>query len=364
MNTTRIESILRRPPSGSRIVVGMSGGVDSAVCAYLLREAGCEVTGVTLRTWEEKENRCCEIGKARLTAQQLDIRYQPWNMLPPFREHVVKPFLEEYMQGRTPNPCVECNRYVKWEGLLHMADVLQADYVATGHYAAVVRLENGRLAVRQAEDKKKDQSYMLYRLTQEQLARTFLPLGNLTKPEVREVAAEAELAPKNQADSQEICFVTDGSYADFLEREVGPFTEGNFIDADGNIQGRHRGIACYTVGQRKGLGLALGYPAYVKEIRPQTNEVVIGSEASLFTNEIFCNELSLMGLPEIGNEVLRVLVRIRYHHAGEYAEIRRAGDDRIRISFEKPVRAPTPGQSAVFYNEDTVVLGGGKILPV
>ena len=233
-------------PQRGKVIVGMSGGVDSAVAAYLLREAGLEVVGVTLRTWTETDNRCCEIGRAQETARQLGIRYYPHNMLPAFRERVVMPFCAEYLRGHTPNPCVECNRYVKWTGLINLADTLSADYVATGHYARIVALADGRLCVGAAADERKDQSYMLYRLTKDQLARTILPLGELTKEQVREIARKANLAVRDAADSQEICFVGEGDYASFVQnmtKNTDAFTAGNFVDEGGNIVGRHCGIA-------------------------------------------------------------------------------------------------------------------------
>ena len=348
-----------------KVIVGMSGGVDSAVAAHLLKEAGFEVTGVTLRTWEGESSRCCEIDEAQRTARMLEISYHPWNAADCFREHVMKPFLENYIHGQTPNPCIECNRYVKWARLLHIADVMQADYVATGHYASVTRLPNGRFAVKQAADEGKDQSYMLYRLTQEQLSRTLLPLGNLRKAHVREIAARAGLSVAHKTDSQEICFVTEGSYADYIEKELGQgcSPEGNFVDEKGNVLGRHQGIIHYTVGQRKGLGIALGYPAYVKGIRAETNEVIIGNGQSLYTEKILCGAPSFMGIPDLEEDAsLQAEVRIRYHHKGESAVLRREGTF-ISVSFEKPVRAPTPGQSAVFYDENHCILGGGKIIP-
>lgn len=353
-----------REMDGKKVVVGMSGGVDSAAAASLLKDAGFHVTGVTLKTWESDSSRCCEIDEARRTARKLGILYHPWNVVSAFRDQVVRPFVENYRRGLTPNPCVECNPQVKWAGLLHAADVMQTEYVATGHYARMIRLENGRLAVRQAKDQKKDQSYMLYRLTQEQLARTLLPLGEMSKEEVRKVAAKANLSVANKPESQEICFVPEGHYGDFIEKELGEkFPEGDFMDESGHVLGRHRGIIHYTVGQRKGLGIALGHPAYVKKIYRERNEIVIGDAASLYVGEIYCNQMAFMGIAGIEpGEKIRAFVRIRYHHAGALALIEGAGEDRVRITFDEPVRAPAPGQSAVFYNEDFCILGGGKIM--
>lgn len=350
-----------------RVIVGMSGGVDSAATAYLLKLAGYDVIGVTLRTWQSADgtdSRCCEIDDAQRIADQIGIPYYVISCLTEFRERVTEPFAEAYLRGQTPNPCVICNRAVKWQKLLEAADTMQADFVATGHYALIHRLANGRLTVQQALYGAKDQTYMLYRLTQEQLARTMMPLGRLTKPEVRRLAEEAGLAVAQKPDSQEICFIPDGKYSDYLEqytdREIPP--EGLFVDADGNPLGTHRGIHCYTVGQRKGLGLALGYPAFVQRIDPQTNQIVIGREASLYSREIVCDNLNFMGIPQpAAGETLTAAVKIRYHHPAQDAVIHMESEDRVRIVFEKPVRAAAPGQSAVFYDAERCVLGGGLI---
>ena len=346
-----------------RVVVGMSGGVDSAVAAYLLKKAGYEVVGVTLRTWEsDGGSRCCDIDDARSAANAMGIRYVPVNCTSEFRRCVVEPFREEYLRGRTPNPCVECNRSVKWEKLLYYCGVLGADYAATGHYASVVRLENGRYTLKTAAHAEKDQTYMLWKLTQEQLSRTLMPLGGLSKSEVRSIAEEAGLPVASKPDSQEVCFVTDGTYADYIERTAGREMpgEGNFVDEAGAVLGRHRGIMRYTVGQRKGLGVALGYPAYVKEIRPETNEVVLGGEASLYAEEILCRDVCFMSVPALEGR-LSCRVKIRYQHRGQEGEIEPAGGGAVRVSFREPVRAPAPGQSAVFYDGEGCVIGGGVI---
>ena len=248
----------------------MSGGVDSAVTAYLLKAAGFSVTGITLRTWfsaEGEESRCCEIDDARRVAWKIRIPYYAFNCVLAFQDNVTKPFVSEYLQGLTPNPCIVCNRFVKWEKMLYYAKVLKADFVATGHYASVLRLDNGRYTVQQALHAEKDQTYMLYKLTQEQLARTMMPLGKCSKEEVRRIAEEAGLPVAHKKDSQEICFVTRGSYGDYIEKETDSAVRpGNFVDEKGTVVGTHKGIIHYTVGQRKGLGLALGYPVYVKRI--------------------------------------------------------------------------------------------------
>lgn len=351
--------------SKGKVVVGMSGGVDSAVAAYLLQEEGYDVVGVTIRSWEGEENRCCEIDDARNTAFKLSFPFYPWNAVMNFREKVVEPFINDYLQGKTPNPCVLCNRYVKWETLSYIAKIKQADWIATGHYARIEKL-NDRYAVGIGKDKSKDQSYMLYTLTQEDLSKTLFPLANLTKSEVREIAKDIGLSVAEKSDSQEICFVTDGNYTDFLERERKEDIpkSGNFIDTKGNILGKHKGIIHYTVGQRKGLGLALGYPAYVKKIRADKNEVVVGNEEEIYNKTIICECVNFMGVAPLnkGDEI-RAKVKIRYHHSGENAKIESLGD-KIKITFENRVKAAAPGQSAVFYNDDGLVLGGGIIAEV
>lgn len=348
----------------SRVVVGLSGGVDSAATAYLLKAAGHEVIGVTIKTWAAGDSRCCELEDAQEMASRMGIPHYVHAAASDFQSLVVAPFIDDYLHGRTPNPCVECNRYVKWAQLLEAAAAMGAEYVATGHYASVVRLPNGRFAIRRASSLRKDQSYVLYKLTQEQLAHTLLPLGDYDKEEVRSIAAKAGLSAAQKPDSQEICFVTEGDYADYIERETE--TEmpppGNFVDEDGNILGVHKGVAHYTVGQRKGLGLALGYPAYVKEIDTERNEVIIGGEASLYRSSILCDDLNFMCVEGIApGEKIRAFVKIRYNHKGASATLEKNDDGTISVAFDEPVRAATPGQSAVFYDEDGCIIGGGKI---
>ncbi len=351
----------------AKVVVGMSGGVDSAVTAYLLKKAGHEVIGVTLRTWVSEdgdEGRCCDIDDARSASWKIGIPYHSLNCLVEFKKEVTDPFVEDYIKGLTPNPCVICNRTVKWEKMCYMAEVLEADYVATGHYATIVKLPNGRYTVKKAVHAEKDQTYMLYRLTQEQLAKTMMPLGEYAKSDVRKIAEEAGIPVAAKKDSQEICFVPDGNYADYInencEGEIPP--EGNFVDEDGNILGKHKGIIHYTVGQRKGLGIALGYPAFVKKICADTNEVVIAKNEALFSREIMCRDLNFMSIPDLKTgEKVRAAVKIRYHHAGTAAEIEMLDEDKVKITFDEPVRAAAPGQSAVFYDENDCVVGGGII---
>jgi len=351
----------------SKVIVGMSGGVDSAVAAYLLKLAGHEVSGVTLRVWmskDGKDSRCCEIDDAKKVSHMIGIPYYVENCVAEFNEKVIKRFINDYISGMTPNPCVECNRYIKWNKMIETADMMQAEYVATGHYAHVIKLDNGRYTVKTADHAEKDQTYMLYRLTQEQLKRTIMPLGGLSKDEVRSIAGKAGLLVAKKPDSQEICFVTDGKYAEYIEynsEEEVP-GEGNFVDEDGNILGKHKGIIHYTIGQRKGLGIAMGHPVFVKEINAEKNEVVLSLEDALFKKEVICNRLNFLSIDGLApGEELRVRAKIRYHHKPQAAKISMVDEDRLKICFDEPVRAVTPGQSAVFYDDDDCVVGGGVI---
>ena len=351
----------------SRIVVGMSGGVDSAVTAYLLKCAGHEVIGVTLKTWlndSGEVSRCCEIDDAHGAALAMDIPFYTVNCASEFRANVIKPFINDYLGGKTPSPCVVCNRTVKWAKMLEFADSMNADYIATGHYASVIRLENGRYTVKAADSSEKAQAYMLYRLSQEQLARTIMPLGKLTKAEVREIAASAGLPVAAKADSQEICFITHGTYSDYIEENCEGYTpnEGDFVDEQGNVLGRHKGIIHYTVGQRRGLGVAMGYPVFVKRIDAEKNEVVLARDEELYGSRIICGDLNFQSIPDIAQgERIEANVRIRYKHAGEKAVIERLDEERVAVTFAAAVRAAAPGQSAVFYDNDGCVIGGGVI---
>lgn len=357
---------------GKKVVVGMSGGVDSSVAAYLLKKQGYEVIGVTMQIWQDEEEAvieenggCCglsAVDDARRVAAMLDIPYYVMNFKKEFKCRVVDYFTEEYLHGRTPNPCNACNRFVKWEALLLRSMQIGADYIATGHYARIDKLPNGRFAVRNSVTAAKDQTYALYNLTQEQLAHTLMPIGDYTKEEIRQMAADLELPVAEKPDSQDICFIPDGDYGAFLEREVpdrlpGP---GNFVSTDGTVLGRHKGITHYTIGQRKGLNLAMGHPVFVAALRPETNEVVIGENEDIHTNEVFCRDVNYMAMADL-REPKRALVKIRYAHKGSPCLLEKLADGRVKCTFDEPVRAATPGQAAVFY-EDGYVLGGGTIL--
>ena len=278
-----------------------------------------------------------------------------------FKENVREYFVQEYLDGHTPNPCIACNRYVKWESLLQRSLEIGADYIATGHYARVRKLPNGRYAICKSATAAKDQTYALYNLTQHQLAHTLMPVGEYMKDKIREMAEEIGLPVAHKPDSQEICFVPDNDYAKFIEENSDcRIDEGNFVDKYGNILGRHKGITHYTVGQRKGLNLALGHPVFVTEIRPETNEVVIGENEDVFSNRLTCRNLNWMSIEDLGDQEMRVSAKIRYSHKGASCTIRKIGEDRVECVFDEPQRAATPGQAVVFYDGEYVV-GGGTI---
>lgn len=354
-----------------KVVVGMSGGVDSSVAAYLLKEQGYDVIGVTMQIWQDEDRAiqeenggCCglsAVDDARRVASELEIPYYVMNFKKEFKRDVIDYFIEEYRQGRTPNPCIACNRYVKWESLLKRSMEIGADYIATGHYARIVKLENGRYTLMRSATIVKDQTYALYNLTQEQLSHTLMPVGEYSKEEVRKIAEKINLQVANKPDSQDICFVPDGDYAGFIEESTGEKIQlGNFVDMEGNILGQHKGIIHYTVGQRKGLGLALGKPVFVIEIRPETNEVVIGDREDSLSYTVRANQVNFMSVENIEGEI-RVFAKIRYNHKGAWCTVKKTGADEILCTFDEPQRAITPGQAVVLYDGD-YVLGGGTII--
>lgn len=356
-----------------KVAVGMSGGVDSSVAAYLLKQQGYDVIGVTMQIWQDEDTfhmaengGCCglsAVDDARRVANLLDIPYYVLNFKKEFKENVIDYFMDEYMHARTPNPCIACNRYVKWEALLNRALELGCDYIATGHYARVCQLENGRYALMKSATAKKDQTYALYNLTQEQLSKTLMPVGEYTKEDIRRIADEIGLSVANKPDSMEICFIPDNDYAGFIEREKGiQFDTGNFVDKNGKILGQHKGLVHYTIGQRKGLGLSLGAPAFVLELRPDTNEVVIGTNEDTFHDGLVANHVNFMSVEHLESEMV-VNAKIRYSHQGEVCKIRMTGEDEITCSFVNPVRAITPGQAVVFYQDD-IVVGGATIMKI
>lgn len=355
-----------------KVVVGLSGGVDSSVAAYLLKEQGYDVIGVTMQIWQDQDNAvqeeeggCCglsAVDDARRVAEHLGIPYYVMNFKREFKENVMDYFAGEYLCGRTPNPCIACNRYVKWESLLKRSLDIGADYIATGHYAQVDQLPNGRFALKKSATAAKDQTYALYNLTQHQLSHTLMPVGQYTKDEIREIAARSGIPVAHKKDSQEICFIPDKDYAKFIEEYTGKvMPEGDFVDTKGNVLGRHKGITHYTVGQRKGLNLAMGHPVFVTGIRPEENQVVIGENGDVFTRSLKCANLNWMTIDGLHGAPFRCTAKIRYKHEGAPCTVYDLGDGTAECVFDEPQRAITPGQAVVFYDGDYVA-GGGTIL--
>ncbi len=354
-----------------RALVAMSGGIDSTMTAVLLHEEGWEVIGITMKTWDyatsggsRKETGCCSldsINDARQVAVHLGFHHFIVDIREEFGDYVIDNFVEEYLAGRTPNPCVLCNTHIKWNSLLRRADQLDCEFIATGHYGIIERRE-GRYFIRRARDRQKDQSYVLWGLSQACLARTRMPLGHFTKAEVRRMAAERgwlELSKK--AESYEICFVPDNDYRNFLRRKVPDLDErvgsGPFVDTQGNFLGMHQGYPFYTIGQRKGLGIALGEPMYVTEIRPETNTVVLGREKDLLRNGMRVGKVNLMKYEQLPEQGLELVTKVRYRDAGTWSTVLPAGQD-VDVRFLAHVKGIAPGQSAVFYEGDDVVGGG------
>lgn len=349
-----------------KIVVGLSGGVDSAVTAYLLKEQGYEVIGVTLCMHGNAER---EVKDAAEVAERIGIRYRVVELQEKFKETIVRYFTEAYKNGETPNPCMVCNPLMKWAALLSVAEEEGAEGVATGHYAGVVHLTNGRYAVRCGESATKDQAYVLYGLSQQQLSKTIMPLAGYEKEEIRAIAAKIGLSVAEKADSMEICFLPEGEvYTNYLVEQEGVTPEkGNFVDEVGKVLGTHQGILYYTVGQRKGLGIAFGEPRYVKELRPETNEVVLSGNEALLSKTVYARDYNGMALEEL-TDGLRLLAKIRYSHRGAMCTVFHEGE-RLRLEFDEPQRAATPGQAVVFYREETVeddtqvlVVAGGAVI--
>lgn len=362
-----------------KALVGMSGGVDSSVAAYLVREAGYEVTGATMRLYDNEtigvtDKTCCSLSSiddACAVANKLGISYVVYDMRDDFRREVIDRFVRAYENGATPNPCIACNRYLKFDRLYEIsaADLLSGSEpdgdepplsIVTGHYAVIEKSASGRWMLRKGSDAGKDQSYFLYDLTQEQLGRTLFPLGNLSKPEVREIAEQQGLVVARKRESQDICFVPGGDYARFIRSYTGrDYPPGDFADIHGNVMGTHKGIINYTVGQRKGLGLALKKPAYVLGIDTAGNRVILGDNEDLFTRDLTASEFNWVST-EIPSGSIRASARIRYRHREAPAEIIPLAEDRVRVIFDEPQRAVTRGQSVVVYDGD-YVLGGGII---
>ena len=356
--------------SKGKVVVGMSGGVDSSVAAWLLKKQGYDVIGVTMQIWQDEENivqeengGCCglsAVDDARRVAAAIGIPYYVMNFKDEFQKSVIEYFTKEYLAGRTPNPCIACNRYVKWEALLQRSLSIGADYIATGHYARIEHLPNGRYAIRRSATMEKDQTYALYNLTQEQLARTLMPVGEYSKDRIREMADEIGLLVAHKPDSQDICFVPDGDYAGFIRRFTGKdYPAGDFTDKDGNVLGYHKGIIGYTVGQRKGLGIAAGKPVYVTKICPAENRVILGDNEDLFHRELDVEDFNFISFDTPPAE-FRAKAKVRYRQKEQWATVKVTGEHSVHIIFDEPQRAITKGQAAVLYDGD-VVIGGGVI---
>ena len=354
-----------------KVLIAMSGGVDSSVTALLIKQAGHKCMGATMNLFQNEdiglspEKSCCslaDICDAENVCKKIGIDFRVFNLQEKFKENVIDRFISAYENGATPNPCIDCNRYMKFGRLLERAEALGFDCVATGHYARVEYNENsGRWLLKKAADPRKDQTYVLYSLTQEMLSRCVFPLGSLTKDEVRRIAAENGFANAEKAESQDICFVKGQDYADFIEYYTGKlYPPGDFIDLQGNVIGRHQGLIRYTIGQRKGLGVSFGEPMYVYDKNPKTNTVTLARDSELFTNELDAADINLISVPEIKGE-LRVFARARYNQKEQPAVVTQTAPDRIHVVFDAPQRAIAKGQAVVLYDGDTVV-GGGTIV--
>ena len=354
-----------------RAAVAMSGGVDSSVAALLLAQAGWACTGVTLRLYAGADaapdgaRTCCsleDVEDARAVARRLGIRHYTFNFTEAFERDVIGRFVQGYLAGETPNPCIDCNKHIKFSALLRRAQLMGCTHVATGHYARIVRGANGRMLLQTGLDAGKDQSYMLYGMTQRELAHTLFPLGALTKAEVRALALENGFGNARKRDSQDICFVPDGDYAAFLCHHTGrTYSPGPFCDPEGRVLGVHEGIIHYTVGQRRGLKVSSNQGRlYVKELCPQENRVILSDNQALFHRGLTGKELNLIPTERLDRPI-RVQARIRYRMTPQPAWLEQTGPDTCRVTFDQPQRAITPGQSVVFY-DGPLVVGGAVIL--
>ncbi|MDY4968975.1 MAG: tRNA 2-thiouridine(34) synthase MnmA [Lachnospiraceae bacterium] len=358
-------------PAGNRALIAMSGGVDSSVAALLMKERGYDCMGITMKLYNNeeigisREKTCCsldDVEDARQVAGKVGIPFYVLNFSDHFEECVIRRFVDTWQSGGTPNPCIDCNRFIKFDRLMQRMKELQYDYVVTGHYARVCFDEKrGRYLLRKAVDLSKDQSYVLYGMTQEQLAHTLFPLGEFHKSEIREIAEKNGFINARKHDSQDICFVPDGDYAAFIERYTGKRAEpGSFVSKNGTVLGTHKGLIRYTIGQRRGLGLSVPRPLYVCGKDMERNEVILGEQQELFTDTLEADHLNLISVEKI-EQPLRCKARIRYKQQEDSAEVVQLSGDRIRVVFDRPQRGITKGQAVVLYDGD-IVIGGGTII--
>jgi len=348
----------RFPVAPRTALVAMSGGVDSTVAALLALRDGLDCAGAVMKLHQSDGS---DTEDAKEAALKLGLPFYMLDFSDTFTEHVISAFINAYRKGRTPNPCVACNKNVKFGRLLKEARDMGKDILITGHYANIERNGSGRLLLKKGADPLKDQSYVLYTLKQEQLANIHFPLGGLTKQEVRSIALEAGLENAKKRESQDICFIPDGDYVKFIIEHTGETTrKGRFVDVHGKDLGENRGVVCYTVGQRRGMGLAMPYPAYVLELRPEEDTVVVGKDEMLYSKTLYAKNINFIPFDKLATPI-RARVRIRYRHDEQPAVIRQTDNDTIRVDFDEPQRAITKGQAAVIYDDD-VVIGGGTIM--